>query len=132
MNRSDSETSHEEHEYTTLKAVKKERNLAASKSVEKTVRHSPEEDELKEEDEEYEILDSEGEDACAQPGAKVVVSEGDSREDVVVPAINEEPGQFWHVTVLPGKRHLIQVMVGTPRSCLSWKFTTEKKVRTWD
>ena len=60
-----------------------------------------------------------------------MVNETDSREDLVIPMINEEPGQFWHVTIPPGKRHLIQILVATPRVALSWKFTTEKKVNTY-
>ena len=125
-----SETSLGNHKYTTLKSVKNGKQVAATKSSEQTDRQSPDEEEEKREDEDYEILDTNGEYACEQPGAKVMVNETDSREDLVIPMINEEPGQFWHVTIPPGKRHLIQVLVATPRVALSWKFTTEKKVNT--
>jgi len=125
---SDRETSQEQPKYTSLKTAKKEAKVAAKKSAEQPNQQSPEEEEEEErEDEEYEIVHAGGEDACEQPGARVVVNEADSREDLVIPLINEEPGQFWHVTIPPGKRHLIQVLVGTPGVTLTWKFTTEKK-----
>ena len=123
--RSQSVASEDDHKYTTLKSAKKaEAKEAAKKPVEQpTARDSSEDD-----DEGYEIVDDGDEDACEQPEARVVVSETDNREDLAIPMVNEEPGQFWHATVPPGKRHLIQVLVGTPRASLSWKFTTEKKV----
>lgn len=127
MERSQSVTSDENHKYTTLKSAKKaEAKAAAKKPIEQPVaRDSSVEDD---DDEGYEIVDDGDEEACEQPEAQVVVSETDNREDLAIPVVNEEPGQFWHVTVPPGKRHLIQVLVGTTRATLSWKFTTEKKV----
>lgn len=126
MERSQSVTSDENHKYTTLKSAKKaEAKAAAKKPIEQPVaRDSSVEDD---DDEGYEIVDDGDEEACEQPEAQVVVSETDNREDLAIPVVNEEPGQFWHVTVPPGKRHLIQVLVGTTRATLSWKFTTEKK-----
>lgn len=124
--RSQSVASEDNHKYTTLKSAKKaEAKEAAKKPIEKPAAPDSSEDD----DEGYEIVDEGDEDACEQPEAKVVVSENDSREDLAIPMVNEDPGQFWHVTVPPGKRHLIQVLIGTPRASLSWKFTTEKKVR---
>ncbi len=124
--RSQSVASEDDHKYTTLKSAKKaEAKEAAKKPIEKPAAPDSSEDD---DDEGYEIVDEGDEDACEQPEAKVVVSETDSREDLAIPMVNEEPGQFWHVTVPPGKRHLIQVLIGTPRASLSWKFTTEKKV----
>lgn len=126
--RSQSVTSEENHKYTTLKSAKKaESKAAAKKRVKEPVARdsSAEDDDI---DEGYEIVDDGDEEACEQPQAQVVVSETDSREDLAIPMVNEEPGQFWHVTVPPGKRHLIQVLVGATQATLSWKFTTEKKV----
>ena len=125
--RSQSVTSDEDHKYTTLKSAKKaEAKAAAKKPIEQpAARDSSAEDD---DDEGYEIVDEGDEEACEQPEAQVVVSETDNREDLAIPMVNEEPGQFWHVTIPPGKRHLIQVLVGTTRATLSWKFTTEKKV----
>ena len=110
--------------------MKNGKQVAATKSPEQTDRQLSDEEEEKREDEDYDILDANGEYGCEQPGANVIVSETDSREELVIPMINEEPEQFWHVTIPPGKRHLIQVLVATPRVALSWKFTTEKKVNT--
>ena len=107
------------------------KNVTESKNSDEESDRSSPEVEQREECEEYEIVDtSNGEYACEQPGAQIVLSESDSREELVIPSVNEEPGAFWHATVSPGKRHLIQVMVGTPRASLSWKFSTEKKVKT--
>lgn len=123
--RSQSATTEDSHKYTTLKSAKK----AAAKDAAKKQTEQPEaRDSSPEDDEGYEIVDEGDEDACEQPEAQVVVSDTDSREDLAIPMVNEEPGPFWHVTVPPGKRHLIQVLVGTPRASLSWKFSTEKKV----
>lgn len=111
--------------------MKKDKHVAATKSVEQPDRQSLEgEKEGELEDEGYEIVDADAEDASEQPGAEVVLNESDTREELAIPSINEEPGPFWHVTVPPGKRHLIQVLVGTPRVTLSWKFSTEKRVKT--
>ena len=123
--RSQSVASGDNHKYTTLKSAKK----AAAKTVAKKPTEQPAaRDSSEEGDEGYEFVDEGDEDAFEQPQARVVVSETDNREDLAIPMVNEEPGQFWHVIVPPGKRHLIQVLVGTPRASLSWKFTTEKKV----
>ena len=130
--RSQSVTSGENHKYTTLKSAKKS---AAKEAAKKSVEEKPEpdhsskeEEEEEEEEEEYEFLEEGDEQAFEQPQAQVVICESDVREDLAVPALNEEPGPFWHVTVPPGKRHLIPVLVGTQGTSLSWKFSTEKRV----
>ena len=124
-------TSGENHKYTTLKSAKKSAaKEAAKKSVEEKPEpdHSSKEEEEEEEEEEYEFLEEGDEQAFEQPQAQVVICESDVREDLAVPALNEEPGPFWHVTIPPGKRHLIPVLVGTQGTSLSWKFSTEKRV----
>ena len=125
----DSETDHSGVKENSLNSPNTAKNVTDSKNSDEESDRSSPEVEQREESEEYEIVDtSNGEYACEQPGAQIVLSESDSREELVIPSVNEEPGAFWHATVSPGKRHLIQVMVGTPRASLSWKFSTEKKV----
>ena len=127
----DSETDHTGVKENSLNSPNTTKNVTDSKNSDEESDRSSPEVEQREECEEYEIVDtSNGEYACEQPGAQIVLSELDSREELVIPSVNEEPGAFWHATVSPGKRHLIQVMVGTPRASLSWKFSTEKKVKT--
>ena len=127
----DSETDHTGVKENSLNSPTTAKNVTDSKNSDEESDRSSPEVEQREECEEYEIVDtSNGEYACEQPGAQIVLSESDSREELVIPSVNEEPGAFWHATVSPGKRHLIQVMVGTPRASLSWKFSTEKKVKT--
>ena len=127
----DSETDHTGVKENSLNSPNTSKNVTDSKNSDEESDRSSPEVEQREECEEYEIVDtSNGEYACEQPGAQIVLSESDSREELVIPSVNEEPGAFWHATVSPGKRHLIQVMVGTPRASLSWKFSTEKKVKT--
>ena len=127
----DSETDHTGVKENSLNSPSTTKNVTDSKNSDEESDRSSPEVEQREECEEYEIVDtSNGEYACEQPGAQIVLSESDSREELVIPSVNEEPGAFWHATVSPGKRHLIQVMVGTPRASLSWKFSTEKKVKT--
>ena len=127
----DSETDHTGVKENSLNSPNTAKNVTDSKNSDEESDRSSPEVEQREECEEYEIVDtSNGEYACEQPGAQIVLSESDSREELVIPSVNEEPGAFWHATVSPGKRHLIQVMVGTPRASLSWKFSTEKKVKT--
>ena len=127
----DSETDHTGAKKNSLNSPKTVKNVTDTKDSDEEIDRSSPEVGQREEYEEYEIVDtSNGEQACEQPGAKVVLSESDSREELAIPSVNEEPGAFWHATVPPGKRHLIQVMVGTPRASLSWKFSTEKKVKT--
>ena len=109
--------------------MKSAKKAAAKEATKKSTEEPPATREWsEEEEEEYEFVDEGDEQAFEQPQAQVVVNENDSREDLAIPVLNEEPGQFWHVTVPPGKRHLIQVLVGTQRASLSWKFTTAKKV----
>lgn len=125
--RSQSAASDEHHKYTTLKKAKR---TAAKEEGKKSAEQKPQpgnSSEEDEEEEEYEFLEEGDEQAFEQPQARVVVCESDIREDLSIPALNEEPGPFWHVTVSPGKRHLIPVLVGTQRATLSWKFSTEKK-----
>ena len=127
----DSGTDHTGVKENSLNSPNTTKNVTDSKNSDEESDRSSPEVEQREECEEYEIVDtSNGEYACEQPGARIVLSESDSREELVIPSVNEEPGAFWHATVSPGKRHLIQVMVGTPRASLSWKFSTEKKVKT--
>ena len=127
----DSETDHTGVKENSLNSPNTAKNVTDSNNSDEESDRSSPEVEQREESEEYEIVDtSNGEYACEQPGAQIVLSESDSREELVIPSVNEEPGAFWHATVSPGKRHLIQVMVGTPRASLSWKFSTEKKVKT--
>ncbi|XP_073235994.1 RUN and FYVE domain-containing protein 2-like isoform X2 [Porites lutea] len=124
----DSGTDHTGVKENSLNSPNTTKNVTESKNSDEESDRSSPEVEQREECEEYEIVDtSNGEYACEQPGAQIVLSESDSREELVIPSVNEEPGAFWHATVSPGKRHLIQVMVGTPRASLSWKFSTEKK-----
>lgn len=125
--RKDSDTGSKDHKYTTLKSVKKKSKAAHVKSNEQ---HSLQEDEETEGEQvigDYEVVDVESDDVGEHPGSQVVVSESDNREDLAIPELNQEPGPFWHLTIAPGKRHLIQVLVATPRATLSWKFSTEKK-----
>lgn len=125
--RKDSDTRSKDHRYTTLKSVKKKSKAAHMKSNEQ---HSHQEEEQTEEEQvigDYEVVDVESDDVGEHPGSQVVVSESDNREDLAIPELNQEPGPFWHLTIAPGKRHLIQVLVATPRATLSWKFSTEKK-----
>lgn len=126
--RKDSDTRSKDHKYTTLKSVKKKSKAAHVKSNEQ---HSHQEDEETEGEQvigDYEVVEVESDDVGEHPGSQVVVSESDNREDLAIPELNQEPGPFWHLTIAPGKRHLIQVLVATPRATLSWKFSTEKKV----
>lgn len=121
-----SDTSSREHKYTTLKSVTKTK-LEHAKSNEKPTFQKDDENEEGQEDGEYEFVDADEEDTSEGLGTQVEVKGSDIREDLVIPSLNEEPGPFWHVTIPPGKRHLIQVLVATPRVTLSWKFSTEKK-----
>ena len=106
--------------YTSFKTVKSSKRKT-SKSSEQPLSRSPEECE-------YEFVDPEEEETDEQPGARVVISDSDNKADLVIPTVNQEPGEFWHVTVPPGRRHVFQVLVATPRASLHWMFTSEKKV----
>ena len=106
----------------------KKAKLAPVKSNEQHSHQKDEETEGEQVMEDYEFIDAESEDVGEHPGSQVVVNELDNREDLVIPELNQEPGPFWHLTIPPGKRHLIQVLVASPRATLSWKFSTEKKV----
>ena len=106
----------------------KKSKAAHVKSNEQRSHQKDEETEGEQVTDEYEVVDVESDDVGEHPGSQVVVSESDNREDLAIPELNQEPGPFWHLTIPPGKRHLIQIFVATPRATLSWKFSTEKKV----
>lgn len=60
--------------------------------------------------------------------SRVVISDTDHKEDLVIPAVNDEQGVSRECTVSAGTRYVFPVMVATPGAILCWSFRTAYKV----
>lgn len=60
--------------------------------------------------------------------SRVVISTTDHKEDLVIPAVNDEQGVTREFTVAAGTRYVMPIMVATPGAILCWSFRTVYKV----
>jgi len=74
----------------------------------------------------YEVIDP-NEEICDSLSS-IVINDTDVKEDLVIPAVNDEHGVSRDFTVPPGTRYILPIMVATPGAILSWSFKTVYKV----
>ena len=82
-------------------------------------------------DEQFEFINPD-EEAEVQPDQRVIISQKDMRAEIMIPTFDDKQGEFREVVVSAGKRYVLPVLVGTPGTTLCWKFSTAKKVWSFD
>lgn len=75
----------------------------------------------------YEFIDQ-NEEIGELPESRIVISQSDIKEELTIPAVNDDEGISRELTVPLGTRYIVPVMVATPGAILCWSFKTVYKV----